>query len=63
MSTDDTPSETDEHDEQRDQTPIRLDSVEVASDGRVTIPHRIRERFGIEAGDYVDMVLLVDDDE
>lgn len=41
---------------------IVFTDARVKSDGRLTIPKESRERRDIEPGDYVDVILVTDDE-
>lgn len=42
------------------QRTVTVPDLQVGTDGRLYIPATTRERYGIEPGDYVDAVLVVD---
>lgn len=35
-------------------------NLEVGSDGRITVPKKVRERYEIEEGDWVDCALFLE---
>lgn len=45
----------------KDDNILVLDSARVKSGGRITIPAEMRERRGIEEGDWVDAILILED--
>lgn len=59
MATNDTEQtdETDENEEPDDRVEFYVEGVSVHGEGMVTIPHRLRERYGVEPYDVVDIIV------
>jgi len=61
MSTDDTTDEADDEVQSPFDESFYIDSGRVTSDGKVTIPIEMRERYGIDPYDVVDIIVYTDE--